>query len=514
MKRHLGTISVIAFISFFMLFSNSCHKKAYQDSIERLEKAKLYHSEAIDLYENDSLKQTLSKFIDVLALIETLPENMTEEEKHLASKTYCNISRLCLSKLESNIRMIAIQRALYYQNISEEVDTIVFSNICLTIASMFQSKTETDSILYYLNMAKPYIDSTYNNGYVYLLSLHVLSTVYYNQEKFDSCFQVKRDMIAYKSRNGLDAKIDSMTLGIQMFHSPYRFQSKPYLLKALEYESDDITTGMIMLLLEKIYQEENNSDSVAFCQKYYKSYAQAEISRVQTANNFFKLYDDYAEKRDAKLEALREQKDMKKRMSLIVIAFVILVTVLFFIFRKSRIKYNKQSEHLNSIIADSEFKHSLVDGKIKKMNVELRKKEELIKAQEMELDEMKQKMERLENAPNIEAYYKSDICQKIVNRKATDFSALTNEDFALLIQAADKHLNKITARLKDKYPKINKDDMYYICLILLNVDLNKMQYLLDRNPKTVWYRLNKIKSMMGLETGDDILMYLMKNFIS
>ena len=514
MKRHLGTISVIAFISFFMLFSNSCHKKAYQDSIERLEKAKLYHSEAIDLYENDSLKQTLSKFIDVLDLIESLPEYMTEEEKLLASKTYCNISRLCLSKLESNIRMIAIQRALYYQNISEEVDTIVFSNICLTIASMFQSKTETDSILYYLNMAKPYIDSTYNNGYVYLLSLHVLSTVYYNQEKFDSCFQVKRDMIAYKSRNGLDAKIDSMTLGIQMFHSPYRFQSKPYLLKALEYESDDVTTGMVMLLLEKIYQKENNSDSVAFCQKYYKSYAQAEISRVQTANNFFKLYDDYAEKRDAKLEALREQKDMKKRMSLIVIAFVILVTVLFFIFRKSRMKFNKQTEHLNSIIADSEFKHSLIDGKIKKMNVEMRKKEEIIKAKEMELDEMKQKMERLENAPDIESYYKSDICQKIVNRKATDFSALTNEDFALLIKSADKHLNNITARLKEKYPKINKDDFYYICLILLNVDLNKMQYLLDRNPKTVWYRLNKIKSMMGLETGDDILMYLMKNFIS
>ena len=514
MKRHFGIISVIAFISFFMLFSNSCHRKAYQDSIGRFEKAKLYHSEAVDLYGNDSLKQSLSKFIDVLDLIESLPEYMTEEEKLLASKTYCNISRLCLSKLESNIRMIAIQRALYYQQVSEEVDTIVFSNICLTIASMFQSKAETDSVLYYLNMAKPYIDSTYNNGYVYLLSLHVLSSVYYNQEKYDSCFQVKRDMIAYKTRNGLDAKIDSMTLGIQMFHSPYRFQSKPYLLKALEYESDDITAGMIMLLLEKIYQDENNSDSVAFCQKYYKPYAQAEINRVLTTNVFFKLYDDYAEKRDAKLKALSERKEMKKKTSLILLAIVISALISFFIYRKYRMKFNKQTEHLNSIIADSEFKHSLIDGKIKKMNVEMRKKEEIIKAKEMELDEMKHKMENIVNAPDIESYYKSDICQKIVNRKATDFSALTNEDFALLIKSADKHLNNITARLKEKYPKINKDDFYYICLILLNVDLNKMQYLLDRNPKTVWYRLNKIKSMMGLETGDDILMYLMKNFIS
>ena len=514
MKRHFGIISVIVSISFFMLFSNSCQRRANKDYMQRLEKAKSYHSEAVDLYENDSLKQTLSKFIDVLSLIESLPEYMTEEEKLLASKTYCNISRLCLSKLESNIKKMAIQRALYYQNISEEVDTIVFSNICLTIASMFQSKTETDSILYYLNTAKPYIDSTYNNGYVYLLSLHVLSTVYYNQGKFDSCFQVKRDMIAYKSRNRLDAKIDSMTLGIQMFHSPYKLQSKPYLLKALEYESDDVTVGMVMLLLEKIYQNENNVDSVAFCQKYYKPYAQAEINRVLTTNNFFELYDDYAEKRDAKLADLRKHKEKRKRMSIILIAVVVSASVLFFIFRKNKIKYDKQSKHLNSIIADNKFKHSLVDGKIKKMNVELRKKEEIIKAKDLELDEIKERMERMENAPNIESYYKSDICQKILNRKVTDFSALTNEDFALLIQAADKHLNNITVRIKGKYPKINKDDLYYICLILLNIEESNLQYLLDKNRKTVWSRLCKIKIKFGLENGDNILIFIMKNFIN
>ena len=193
------------------------------------------------------------------------------------------------------------------------------------------------------------------------------------------------------------------------------------------------------------------------------------------------------------------------------------MSVLYFIFRRNSMKLNKQSEHYNNIIADIEFKHSIVDGRIKKMNVELRKKEDIIKSKEIELDEMKQKIERIENSsniPNIESYYKSDICRKIVNRKATDFSPLTNEDFTLLIQAADKHLNKITVRLKEKYPKINKDDMYYICLILLNVDPYKLQYLLDRNPKTVWYRLNKIKSKMDLETGDDIMVFLMKNFIN
>lgn len=81
-----------------------------------------------------------------------------------------------------------------------------------------------------------------------------------------------------------------------------------------------------------------------------------------------------------------------------------------------------------------------------------------------------------------------------------------------MLHAADKHLDNITARIKEKYPKIKKDDLYYICLVLLNVDEYDMQYLLDRNRKTVWYRLDKIRTMMGLEKGDDIMMHLKRNF--
>ena len=510
MKRLFCIISII---SFFMLFSISCQRNANQDLMERLEKAQSYNSEAVDLYKSDSLEQSLYKFIDALSLIETLPEDMTEEEKHLASKVYNNINHIFISVYDYHFDALSAKRALHYQKIANEIDSIIFPSVCLAMASTFTSETEADSVMLYLKMAEPYLD-TINDIGRYIMAQHLLSTVYYNQGKFDSCFQVCRNMIAFKCRRGLEAKRDSMTLGIQMFHSPYMLQSKPYLLKVLEYETRYDIIGSIMLLLEKIYEYENNQDSVNFCRKYYGASIESKIKRDDNKDDLTKIYEIYAEKRDAKINELRELKKTKKKISLILIAIVISAMVSLFIFRRNRIKYNKQSEHLNSIIADSEFKHSLVDGKIKKMNVELRKKEEIIKAKELELDEMKQRMVRMEITPDIEAYYKSDICHKIINRKANDFSALSNEDFALLIQAADKHLNNITTRLKEKYPKINKDDMYYICLILLNVDPYKLQYLLDRNPKTVWYRLNKIKSKMDLETGDDIMVFLMKNFIN
>ena len=84
----------------------------------------------------------------------------------------------------------------------------------------------------------------------------------------------------------------------------------------------------------------------------------------------------------------------------------------------------------------------------------------------------------------------------------------------MLLQVADKYLNNINVRIKDKYPEIKKDDLYYICLVLLNIDDYTMQFLLAKSRRTVWNRLNNIRAKMGLEKGDDILMHLMNNFIN
>ena len=517
MKIHFGIISVIAFILFFILFSNSCGRMSSSESSERFDEAQKYYDVAVSMFRKDSLSQALYKFIDVLDLVENLPEDMTESEKHLASRSYNNISRVLSSKLVVGEMNEAARKSYYYQNISNEIDAQVFPMICLAMAAVYDSEMESgnpDSVMYYTKMAIPLIDTIGEDASIYAYSQFMLSKAYYHQKKYDSSFHIKRNMIAFKDRRALDVKADSMALGVDMFHSPYRHLAKPYLLKVLEIDANNVVVGLVMNLLEQIYEEENNADSVAFCRGYYKPYIEAEKDRVENHDRFIEIYNDYSISREAKLADLRKQKEKRKRMSIILIVIVASVSVLLFIFRRNKMKFNKQNEYFNNIIADSEFKHSLVDGKIKKMNVELRKKEEIIKAKEMELDEMKQKIERMENTPDIEAYYKSDICHKIINRKANDFSALSNEDFALLIQAADKHLNNITTRLKEKYPKINKEDLYYICLILLNVDLNKIRYLLDRNPKTVWYRLNKIKSMMGLDSGGDIMVFLMKGFIN
>lgn len=97
-----------------------------------------------------------------------------------------------------------------------------------------------------------------------------------------------------------------------MFHSPYCLQSKPYLLKALDCDIDDMKLGAVMSLLARIYEAEGNTDSVAFCQKYHASYVKAETDRDSDGLLAVKQYERFKAERDARLQALREEKDARK----------------------------------------------------------------------------------------------------------------------------------------------------------------------------------------------------------
>ena len=113
---------------------------------------------------------------------------------------------------------------------------------------------------------------------------------------------------------------------------------------------------------------------------------------------------------------------------------------------------------------------------------------------------------------DLEAYHNSEICQKILNIKPTDFTALSDGELALFLESADTHLGNLTKTFNDKYPKLRKEDFYCICLLLLNVEKNKFQYLLGRNRKTIWERLNRIKSIMNIGDNDDMYIF-MKNLL-
>ena len=348
MKRLFIIISIVVLSITF----NFCDNKNQEPS-EAYQTAMRYYDEAYNLSSNDSISEAFTKFIEIARLLENLPEEMSKEEKFLVSKTYYQMSHILDRMLASSVKIDTDKMALYYQQMVK--DSLWMSVLLTRLASAYIVVDEIDSAKYYNQLASHYLDTTSDNLHTYYDAQNTRSLIYYQQKQYDSCIYVNQELIFFKDRRGIDTKNDSVGLGITMYHSPYCMESKPYLLKILEVDNvGQVTRGSIMSLLARIYEKENNADSVAFCQKYYSTYVEAESDRVSNVTMLTKQYDEYKLERAAKLNALLQQKSKQKRLtSLIVItSVVILLFVLTLILNTKRnsIKIDKQKDVTNNAL--------------------------------------------------------------------------------------------------------------------------------------------------------------------
>ena len=354
----------------------ACGKMPEQAHSETMGEAQIRYDSGFQLLESQDLMEAFPHFIQVAERLEVLPEDMSSDEKLLVSQAYFQMGLVFKRKIETNAEIDALKRALYYQQMANDSAWILRTT--LTLARAYSVIKESDSARYYLNRVAPLIDTVSGNLVDYYSAQMLLSDLYYDQHKFDSCFLVQQELIAFKTRRGVDAKNDSVSLGIAMFHSPYILQSKPYLLKVLDADFGDMERGAIMSLLARIYEAENNADSVAFCQTFHATYVQAESDRVSDGMLAVKQYERFKAERDARLQALREEKDARKAQKtrciwIVVVVLVALATIWLFISRRKR--------HLNAL-KDKDYEALQ------------------IKVQAIFNDRLNNKMERIRNAFN------------------------------------------------------------------------------------------------------------------
>jgi DNA-binding CsgD family transcriptional regulator len=162
----------------------------------------------------------------------------------------------------------------------------------------------------------------------------------------------------------MSATNDSVSLGIGMYHSPYRLEAKPYLLKVLDMQTGDLERSAIMSLLEQIYEEEGNADSAAFCHSFNKTYVKAESDRVSDGMLAVKQYENYKTERDARLTALREQtqaqKTNKLRVVSVVAALLLLAAAAFVVYH--RVYRKKMTQANEAIQRDLQAAHGALEA--------------------------------------------------------------------------------------------------------------------------------------------------------
>ena len=287
--------------------------------------------------------------------------------------------------------------------------------------------------------------------------------------------------------------------------------------------------------LSAIYDSIGNREKKTYYDSISISLSVSRISNEVNQSKLIDVYKTYKEKKDKRLFEI-ERARIKKRNSIIIISFSILVTLLLLMILRKH-KYSKQiSNDLNLIVEELEkkdaalnkmddeirgFKHrqSITEGKIKKKNAELRKKEEELKLKNVEIAEMKDFVERERNSSsNFKEYCSSEICSKILSeianlsrlsRDTSELKPLNLDEFMLLTHSANLHLNNFVKRMSDKYPNFKKEDLYYLCLTIINLNDKQIAALFGVTYHAIRIRRKKICSYLGVDIKENLHSHLM-----
>jgi hypothetical protein len=504
----------------------------------QLTAAKAHYYHAVGLTEKDDIVGACEHYLIALEimeeddLIKSLRDAKTQRRKVLKKqrndeKTLCDSAtlRLCDSNKEDyekirfvylihtrlgelyyeanfcDISLLNYKKALCYSIISRNDISIAHTIKC--IGHIFQLSNVADSALYYYNKSQ-------NSSIDDINKLDVekcIAQILFNKGEKDSAY-----MLLKKNLHLINDNVKysyHFTLG-NMFYIDKEYDSALYYLeKSLD---ENIITQKIAFTtkLSSIYDSLGNYEKRSYYDnistKLFRNSANKEVdkSRLQT------LYDEYNERKQEKIKA-----STKKRT---IILCTVIAMIIFLIIIAIRYNHKKHSDRLSEEIKakdkhikHNEFKNALIEGKIKSKNIELQQKDKQIKSQQLKIAELQSKLENRKD--NLKEYYQSEICAKILNeinelskanKMTSELKPLGQEEFVMLLQSANLHLGKFIKNTSDKYPSFKKDDLYYLCLVAINLNDKQIAALFNVTYNAVRSRRKKICSYLDIDINENI----------
>ena len=176
---------------------------------------------------------------------------------------------------------------------------------------------------------------------------------------------------------------------------------------------------------------------------------------------------------------------------------------------------------IKSNLENLKFTNSLTEGRIRRINAELRKKEELIDTYKHEISVLKNRLEIMSTsdvddnfsdvgAAGLELYLRSKVCSKILdeinelyakNRNTNELTPLTHDEFVMLLRSAIRYMDKF-ADMVSKYRELKKDDLYYLSLAIIGLKDKQIASLFSVTYNAIKTRRNKICSILEIRQNE------------
>ena len=509
--------------------------------------AKAHYYHAVGLTERDDIVGACEHYLTALEIMESETENlktsksekgreqraMSHEQKfrnahsskleaqspdyekiRFLALTYTRLGRLFYDENYCDLAMLKYKKALKYYNIID--DTISISYTYKNIGNVYQLLDKTDSALYHYRKSLEIYSGLTNK----LDIEKSIAQILFNKGEREGAYTLIKNNLDkienYGSKYSYYATLGDMYFQDNIYDSALYYLETCMDNNIIERKLAFTTT------LSAIYDSIGNYEKRAYYDNISSILFKNIINKGVERAKLQVLYDNYNERENEREISIAKIKTRKLIITTglgVLVIFVFILICIKYMHRKQNNKLKSEIyDYVNRIenySKDIENKKIIINQKEKLINdyqITNDKKDNIIDKQKKEIDRIKTRLSK--RNVNIEAYYTSDICKKTVERKDRDLSCLKEDELALLLKSADEHLDNISERLHNSFSGLNKNDIYTICLLILNIEKGKLQYLLGKDRKTIWNRLNKIKSLMNVDKNQDLFLYIKENFLN
>jgi len=526
-------------------------------------RARAHYYHAVGLTERDDIVGACEHYLTALEIMEFETENLRTSKsesiltngKRLRSKgkekahgsqliahspeyekirflalTYNRLGRLFLNENYCDLAILKYRKALDYVELLGNNE--YKANILKELGNVYQLMGKSDSALYYYNSSlKANTDLTNKLD----LEKNIAQILFDKGEKDSAYIMIKSNLEKLDNYRPIDSYYG--ILGI-FYHEDGVYDSAIYYLGKCSESTNNYVRNASSIRLSAIYDSLGDLEKKAYYDNISSKLLIEKNNKETEHNKIQSVYNGYKERKQERINLANK----KKITILLIFTFTVILilsiaaTLLRYMYKRrqkyyinsikekdeclltkdiiikqieSEIKeYHKEIEDNKLINKDKDNLVSLAIECLEMRKKEISDKDKIIKKQQKELANINHA-----NKPSLDIYYDSEICKMILSKKEIEYAPLSTEDLTSLLESANNNLGGIIDTLNLTYPQLNKDDMYLICLILLNINKSGLPYLLNRSRKNIWERTKRIKTIMNIGEKEDIFLFIRTKFI-
>ncbi len=482
---------------------SDCLSDSEEDTVVKddiIERLKNLNDKADSLRDAGNITAAAKNCFEMIEMVEknVKKKNLTEDHRKRLVNAYARLGDFFKDYTYPKIAALKYKKSLRW---NEALNNDDIGSQLLKMIGMSYMYFNADSALYYFDECV----KTYPNHLNKIdIDKVIANHLFYEKNERDSAMQIVRNNFNIIEHEHV--RYSYYSIYGEMLYEEKQYDSAIYYLEQAMNSSYFFTRLCSSSVLSQVYDSIGDYEKKAY---YDDITAKHSIERVEDESEVSELINLYNIHK-ANMSEIRKNQ-IKRKVTIILIPVIIIASVLI-ILRVSRNK--KRINSLSSIIdekdkeiQDIRFKQSLVEGKIKKKNAEIQKQAEIIKEQEQKISNINDRLEKTDSKKSdLDSYRNSEICIRIMSHikenHDSETTALSQEELMSLVQTANLRLNDFIDDLSQNFPRLKNEDLYYICLTMLNLSDKQISSLFGVAYSTIKTRKTKIATILDMENED------------